>query len=290
MNTNVETVAPRRFLADHHTVNHYESVDGRLVDYFEACGLIADADGDAAGAILERPSRSNPGLSGFLDAAGIGASDPIVTVHCREPGFRAGRNHDLRNVEIATYLPAIEALVERGYRVVRLGDPSMTRLPAMEGVYDYTHSPRKSAELDILLPAAAQVHVGCSSGLSLVPLLFGTPCLFLNWYPVMPLPWGRRNRTVLRPLRSLGGARVADAAVYRTIGGLVSPALLRDAGYISEGLDADQVREAVSGFAEDVETANPDIPRLARNLGDVWTVDGDGRFVDYRWQATGGLL
>ena len=281
LNGNVELVDPRRVVGDHHTVIHCEWVDGRLVDYFEACGLIADAEGDAQGGILERPSRNDVRLAACLAAAGIDGAAPIVTLHCREPGFRPGSAHDLRNVDVTTYLPAIAALVGRGYRVVRLGDPSMTPLPPMAGVYDYARSPLKSPELDVLLPAAARFHVGCSSGLSLVPLLFGTPTLFLNWHPVTPLPWGRRNRTVLRPLRAIGGLRVTDRAVYGRAGRLTNSALLRAAGWESEGLTAAEVLDAVTGFADTVESPGQDMPRSERNRGDVWMAGDDGRFIDF---------
>jgi len=231
-----------------------EWVDGRPVDLFTACGLIADRAGDARGGILAPPAAGDPDLARFRAATGLRAEDRIVTLHCREAGFRVDRHQDVRNADITSYLPAIRALTARGFTVVRLGDRSMTRLPDMDGVIDYAHSPLKTKALDILLPGAAAFHVGSSSGLSQVPLLYGTPCLFTNWYPCDLLPWGRANWTILKPLVVLGnGARVDDWATYRGLGLQHSRRVLNDMGYDIAELSAPEIGRVVADFADSVE-------------------------------------
>ena len=73
------------------------------------------------------------------EAAAIGLDERtrIVTVHAREAGYKFGRevqdakpnsvrDDSTRNVRIESYFAAIDHLVERGYTVVRMGDPTMT--------------------------------------------------------------------------------------------------------------------------------------------------------------------
>ncbi len=204
-----------------------------------------------------------------------------MTLHCREPGFRADGLQDLRNVEVASYLPAVRDLVERGYVVVRVGDPSMTPLPPMDGVFDYALSPLKSDDLDILLLGAARFHVGSSSGLSQVPLLFGTPCLSLNWHSCELLPWGRRNWTVLKPITRLAdGRRVTDWPAYSAAGRLHSRRLLNGQGHDIAGLTAAEVRRAVADYATMLEHGDTEPARTGRNLGRVILADDRGDFHD----------
>ncbi len=219
-----EIVPPFAGFGDTHSVNQPEWFEGAYRNYFDTCGLIADRVGDGTGAILPRPTPDEPAVAAFLEAAGLRPDDRIVTLHCRESAFKRDSRHDLRNVDIASCLPAIRLLVDRGFKVVRLGDRSTTPLPPMPGVVDYAQSALKSRELDVLLPGIARVHIGSSSGLSLVPLLFGTPCLFLNWYPMDMMPWGRRTWTVLRPLHQAGAAGpLADPAPIFRFGSGGSP-------------------------------------------------------------------
>lgn len=267
--------------ADNHYSRNFEWVDGRFVDYLETCGIVADRAGDARGAILDRPDPDHPLLVRFRQAAGIAPDEPIVTLHCREAGFRDDARHDLRNVDVAGYLPAMRALVERGHRVVRLGDPTMTRLPETPGVVDYAVSPLKSAELDLLLPAVARFHVGSSSGLSLAPLLYGTPCLFLNWYPIDMLPWGRRNWTVMKPIEALGDSRrVIDLATYSVLGRMRRRQLLAIFGHEACDLRPAEVERAVLAFAADLDAGADEPPKAGRNIGRLLVVDDHGRFLD----------
>jgi len=277
----VEIVPGWTGFADSHSSRHLEWVDGRFVDCFEACGIVADRAGDCRGAILAQPARSQPALARFLASTGIAPDDRIVTLHCREAGFRVNERHDLRNAEIASCLPAVAGLVARGYRVVRLGDRTMTPLPAMAGVVDYATSDLKSAELDVLLPAAATFHIGSSSGLSLVPLLFGVPCLFLNWYPFDLLPWGRRNWTVLKTLTSLAdGRRVTDRATYGPLARLRDRRLLRASGHDAHDLRPVEITRAVEDFARIRESEPGEPPRSGRNAGRLLIADESGRLRD----------
>jgi putative glycosyltransferase (TIGR04372 family) len=265
-----ELTAPDGHLADGHSVQQFEWVDGRFLDYLTACSAIADAVGDERGAILSAPDRSDPRIQSFLSDSGLGRDARIVTLHCREGGYRQDARHDLRNAPVSTFLPALRWLTDRGYTVVRMGDRSMSPIDGVPGVVDYANSTLKSQDLDVLLPAVAEFHIGTSSGLSLVPLLFATPCLFLNWYPVVPLPWGRRTWTVLKPVRKIGGDQVTDPARLFRLGRIIHEPLLRASGYEVGSLSAEHIIWAVEHFSAHLALEHSRQPEIC---GQLWISD-----------------
>ncbi len=257
-----------------------EVADGRALDWFELCGLVAGAVDPARGALLSIPSEDRPALAEFLAAVGHPGGGRYVTVHCREDGFKRPGRHRARNARIQNYLPALAALVDRGYTVVRLGDPSMSRLPERRGFVDYAHSPLKSPQLDVLLVAEADFHIGTSSGLSVVPLLFGTPCLFLDWYPTTLLPWGPRTWTVLKTLAdTVTGERVADPEVIRRAGKVPDTDVLAELGYSLLDQSPAEIAAAVPAYL-DYLGRDAGVPTGAPAVtAPVFRFDADGRLV-----------
>lgn len=86
----------------------------------------------------------------------------------------------MRDSDLLTYLPALERVVSRGGKVVRLGAPAAVPLPAMPGVIDYAHSSVRSAELDLVLIASARMMIGTMSGPAHVASCLGTPTVHAN--------------------------------------------------------------------------------------------------------------
>ncbi|MDF1792815.1 MAG: TIGR04372 family glycosyltransferase [Thalassobaculaceae bacterium] len=287
LSDNLEIVPRWSIFADNHLSIHSEWMDSAFVDYFEACGIIADRAGSADGGILARPAAADPTLKRFFSETGIAPASRVVTLHMRGggyrdlrgAGYRPGRGNDLRNAPIASVVPALKMLVRQGYRVVRLGDASMEPLPPVDGVFDYAVSDLKTPELDVLLPGAAAFHIGSSSGLSLVPLLFGTPCLYLNWHPVELLPWGRANWTVLKPIETLeDGRAVVDKASVSRLGRLRDRRLLTASGFDIRDLTAAEIVLAVKGFVASRATGNPG--KTGRNLSRILVMNDDGTLRD----------
>jgi len=128
-----------------------------------------------------------------LRKLGIPEDAWFVCFHVREPGFwwKWNRFHaSTRDADVETYLPAMQAVVARGGWVVRMGDPSMKKLPAIAGVVDYAHSPHKSELMDVYLTARCRFFVGVNSGLSFLPPTFGRPCVLTNFTPIsVPFPY-----------------------------------------------------------------------------------------------------
>ncbi len=232
-----------------YTTSVLEQVNGELLDLHEMCGVVARAADPVGGAVLQVPEQDRGELAAYLASVGPCGPRGFVTVHCRETGYRVEERHRLRNARIADYLPALKRLVDLGYTVVRLGDRSMAHLPETPGIVDYAHSAAKSAKLDVLLVAGAAFHIGSSSGMSLVPMMFGTPCLFLNWYPTKMLTWGPRTWTVLKTLCAAGsGDRVEDPAVIHEVGRIPDGDVVGDLGYRVDDLSADEIVAAVEAY------------------------------------------
>ena len=109
----------------------------------------------------------------------------FVCIHARQAGYSEADDHihSFRNASIENYLHAMSCIVDRGGVCVRMGDPSTTRLPALNGVIDYAHHPLRSDWLDIYLTGNCRFFLGCASGLAQVATAFGIPCAIANQAP-----------------------------------------------------------------------------------------------------------
>ena len=125
-----------------------------------------------------------------LAAMGIPGDAWFVCVHCRSAGFSKGddRFHDYRNSPIESFVPAMEAIVEAGGWVIRMGDSSMPPLPEMKQVIDYATSDCKTPFLDIYFCATCRFFLGNTSGLILVANGFGVPVAWTNLAPLSAYP------------------------------------------------------------------------------------------------------
>ena len=102
----------------------------------------------------------------------------FVCLHVRE-GVGASR----RDGNIADYLPAIRSIAQAGGWVVRIGDPSMTKLSDVPNLIDCAHKPRRDW-LDVYALGAARFMIGTNSGPVFVAGTFGVPALLSNWAPI----------------------------------------------------------------------------------------------------------
>lgn len=143
--------------------------------------------GDAVTA--EERARARDLMAGL----GLPRDAKFVCVHAREAGFKAHRqpsgHNTYRDIDIETYLPAIDFLRAEGFWIVRMGEPTVKPLPLRERVIDYARSALKSDFLDVVLFAECELLLGCNSGLSHVAHMFRRPALWTNSIPVEMAPW-----------------------------------------------------------------------------------------------------
>jgi putative glycosyltransferase (TIGR04372 family) len=123
---------------------------------------------------------------------GIPLDDWFVCLHVRESGYRNDTDNN-RNATIHNYIDGINAITAAGGWVVRLGDRSMTPLPAMDRVIDYPHTRFKSELMDIYLVSQCRIYVGTNSGPCEVAVLFCKPTVLVNvteWSLAYPVKMG----------------------------------------------------------------------------------------------------
>lgn len=120
-----------------------------------------------------------------LEGLGVPRDAWFVCLHVREPGFkdRGFRTDSFRNADIETYFPAIKTVIAHGGWVIRLGNPTMKPLPAMEHVIDYAHSNVRSDWMDVFLGSQCSFIIGTASGPNPISIAFGVPMVLTNYLP-----------------------------------------------------------------------------------------------------------
>lgn len=149
-------------------------------------------------------------------ALGLAPDAPIVTVHVRTGGFKGAkdllikervaeddslRDETARNADIRNYFAAFDWLVEQGYRIVRLGDPSM---PPVDhpGVVDLAHAANREPLLDFYFIGRSRFMLGSDSGPTVIAWLMGTPVAYLNASSAaICWPFGARDLVVPKYVR-----------------------------------------------------------------------------------------
>jgi len=120
-----------------------------------------------------------------LEDLGVPRDAWFVCLHVREPGFKDGGSKidSYRNVDIDTYLLAVKTIVAHGGWVIRMGDPTMKPLSAIEHVIDYAHNDVRSDWMDVFLCAQCRFFIGTSSGLGGISIAFGARTVQTNHLP-----------------------------------------------------------------------------------------------------------
>ncbi len=193
-----------------------------------------------------------------METIGLPTGAPFVTLHVRDNGSKtgswenAGSSDDFRNADILTYLNAVELITQRGWYVVRVGDPAMKPVPQHPGLIDYAHSSIRSNLLDVYLSSQCRFFIGTSSGPILIPHVFGTPILGTNYAPISGRLHAGNSLLLLKRLRHKSGRY---ATIAEALGSRISSLFLMNeillAGYVYED---NSCEELASGVSEMLET------------------------------------
>jgi putative glycosyltransferase (TIGR04372 family) len=164
---------------------------------------------------LRIPDEDVPALQALLRQAGVDEKRWFACVHFRESGYQYRAGYDgLRNADPAGYVPMIEHIIrEQGGQVVRLGDPSMTELPALNGYVDLSRLP-DSFVLQCFALSRARYYVGSDSGPTQLASGMGIPAASTNALGVCV--WNEGDVILMKRTLDLNGhvvdyRRVADA-------------------------------------------------------------------------------
>lgn len=242
----VPAPAPRGFVEPISGGKVYRTRTGDLLSVTDLMSRAADRWRDT-GSPLRLDADTRRRGDDALAAVGIPPDTPIVSLHVREPGWHLshGNASNIRNADIASYAPAAAHLAGRGYRVIRLGDPSMTPLPAHFPALDYARSALKSGWMDVYIAARCRFHIGTASGMSFVPMLFGRPVLFTNYAPLDHLIDARSVVTLFKVPRDLHGGVVPPSMLAARVRHAMSFADLELLGVWLADNDADDILDAV---------------------------------------------
>jgi len=201
--------------------------------------------------------KENELLSGkeCLRKMGVPEKARIVCLHIREPGLYNDQ-WSLRNSKIETYLSAINELVNAGYWVIRMGDPSMQPIKGLPQVIDYAHSEFRSDWMDIFLCADCTFFVGTQSGLGHVPPIFGKPCLLVNWVTWGILPYMSKDRFICKRLRCNKSGRLLTAGemIAAPLGYIQDDRHLSIYGVAAIDNSSEEISDAVQEMIRNVES------------------------------------
>ena len=192
-----------------------------------------------------------------LAAMGVPRGAWYACLHVRSPGFKLSHEslQFTLNADIATYDLAIDAIVQRGGWVIRIGDPSMPKLPARHGVVDYAHSPRKADWMDVFLFATCRFYVGTSSGPAYAPNLFGTPSVATNWFPTGTRPLNSSDIFLpkLHVYKRMGEPAPFAESLAPPLGHIHAMPTLDSLGVSIRDNSPDELRDAVVEMLERLE-------------------------------------
>lgn len=226
------------------------------------------------------PKSHKNGFEKKLEELGISPDDWFVCVHAREHGWFKETNayqlehpanyrheqEDHRNVDVRDYLPAIKYITSKGGKIVRMGDPSMTRLPEINGVIDYPFTEHQSLPMDLFLVSRCHFILGCTSGFSgSFPLPFAKPLLITNFPgPVFTARFPYSNTIVMlkHMVEESNGRYLGLRETFNPdIGTMNDSLMFGDLGYQWVSNSPDDILEASKEMLKLIETDSFDAPK-----------------------------
>lgn len=185
------------------------------------------------------PDELEPNLKNALVRAGVMPGRWFACIHMREDDYqyRKGMAVTARSVDPQSYLPMIKHIVEsQGGQVVRLGDPSMSHLPDMEGVIDLARI-GDSFPTQFFAISRARYFIASDSGPTQLGSAFGTPTVTTN--SVTPTVWNDGDAVLLKSFIGPSGQEVPFAE-------------LRDAGILTVHHNRPDTLDVVDNSPDDL--------------------------------------
>jgi len=136
----------------------------------------------------------------WLKKRGWSEDEPYVCVLVRDDKYLANdslhgkgdkqsylrwENHNYRNSDISSYVPAMEWLARNGVWVLRMGKMMEKPLQTKHRkIIDYAFNPERNDLLDIWLFANCNLCISTGSGPDFISDIYRKPLLFLNYTPI----------------------------------------------------------------------------------------------------------
>jgi putative glycosyltransferase (TIGR04372 family) len=134
----------------------------------------------------------------YLKKIGVPSGGWFVCIHSREGGYTHSMNDEdlagYRNSRIESYFDAVDYVISRGGVCIRMGDPTMVRVPERPGLIDYAHHPERCDWLDLYISAKCRLFLGNTSGAFFMSAVFGVPVACANMVPLSGIyPYGAND-------------------------------------------------------------------------------------------------
>jgi len=243
-----------------------------FMDQYETMQNVADScRRDGNDAIVQTSNEYKDEFYSRMQAFGIAKNEPFISIHIRDND----RKDDPRNVTVAHYVPAIEALLNRGYKVVRFGLGKMTKLPEFPGLVDLNLNKFENRFLHIGLMSECRLFVVTNSGPSAVAWTLGTPTLVTNSNnPCLHVDF-RTNFMIPKKFYSLDSKRFLNLRTLHTSQfgySMLSPSsLLKDHRIEIVENSPDEIRDACLEVISAIENNDficiPELQSLYQNVG-----------------------
>ena len=280
----------REYIAHPLFVDWLAFPDGRVLNRLPAyCRVQRQWEDEGRAPLLRLTEAHRRRGRETLEALGMPADAWFVSLHVRGSGYHqeaAMWDHNAyRNAPIEDYVAAIEAITARGGWVVRLGDPSMKPLPAMEQVIDYVHTEVRSDWMDVFLCAGARFFIGTCSGPFAVAFVFGVPVIGTNWFPMAYWTYSTRDIMVHKLLRRVDDGRFLNIreSSRPPLPGMHWPQYFEDHGLEVVDNSPEDIRGAVTEMLDrfdgtlEYSVADEDRQRCYKSMMNFCDFEGNAR-------------
>ena len=124
----------------------------------------------------------------FLSKIGVPINSEFICLLVRDNAYLNEADnsyHNYRNANITDYKLAIEALIEKGYYIIRMGAKVNMKLDISNKKYiDYAYNGLRTDFMDVYLGANCKFAISTSSGWDAIPYIFRKPIVYT---PIVPL-------------------------------------------------------------------------------------------------------
>jgi len=178
-----------------HVINRLNSMFPGSTDYQirEYPVLLSNDDVETIlahkGTFLNFTSEEESFGESSLEALGIPKGKQFICFHSRDSAYLDAVDsridwsyHNYRDSVIHNYVPAIEALTERGYYGIRMGAIVKDKIiSSKREIIDYAANGSRTDFMDIYLGAKCRFAIYSNTGIAIVPELFKRPMVYTNF-------------------------------------------------------------------------------------------------------------
>ena len=233
-----------------------------------------------------------------LAQLGVPRDAKFVCFHVRSPSYWTrrrpgiGSDSDFRNSTIESYFEAMRLAAERGYYVLRVGDPLLPPLPEIHPrVIDYCTRARTEF-MDVYLAARCSLMVSTASGIDAVSYMFRRPILYVNvvtWgYMFINMP--QPSQCMFKTFMKDGKPMKLEAVVAAGAQGFTTSDQFAAAGITLQENTSEEIAQAVAEMLDGLEgkAVDPQTAELQQRMRAI--IDTVPRYADWQFEVPGSYL